>query len=95
MEAADGQKARQLSLRSGVGLEAHGGVPGDLNQPLLKLVDQLEVSGGLIERGEGMDLPKLWPGDGLHLARGVELHGARAERNHGAVEREVTVGQPP
>ena len=34
------------------------------------------------------------PGDRLHLGGGVELHRARAERDHAAVQRVVHVGQP-
>ena len=40
-----------------------------------------------------MDVGELRPGDGEHLGGGVELHGAGAERNHGAVEGEIAVGE--
>ena len=40
-----------------------------------------------------MDLSELRPGDGQHLGRGVELHRAGAEWNHGAIEREVAIGE--
>ena len=40
-----------------------------------------------------MGLRKLGPGDGNHLAGGIELHGATAQRNHAAVERQVFVAE--
>ena len=40
-----------------------------------------------------MDVRELGPGDRDHLARRVELHGARAQRDHRAVERQVLVGE--
>ena len=41
-----------------------------------------------------MQIRKLRPRDGDHLGGGVELHGAGAERNHDAVEGQVTIGEP-
>ena len=41
-----------------------------------------------------MDGRELGPRHRLHLGGGVELHGARAQRDHGPVERHVVVGQP-
>ena len=40
-----------------------------------------------------MQIAKLGPGDRDHFGRGVELHRARAQRDHRAVERQVAVGQ--
>ena len=40
-----------------------------------------------------MDVRELGPGDRDHLARRVQLHRARAERDHRAVEGEVLVGE--
>ena len=40
-----------------------------------------------------MQLGKTGPGDGDHLTGGVELHGARAQRDHAAVQCQVLVGQ--
>ncbi len=40
-----------------------------------------------------MEIGEAGIGDRLHLGGGVELHRARAERDHAAVEREVPVGQ--
>ena len=40
-----------------------------------------------------MDVGELGPGDRHHLGGRVELHRARAERDHRAIEREVLVGE--
>ena len=40
-----------------------------------------------------MDVSKSRPGDRDHLGRRVEFHGARTERNHAAVQRQVPVGK--
>ena len=41
-----------------------------------------------------MDVSEAGQAHGLHLGRGVELHGARPQRDHAPVECEVLVGQP-
>ena len=41
-----------------------------------------------------MDVGELRPRDGDHLRRGVQLHRARPERDHRAVECQVAVAQP-
>ena len=92
--AADGQQAGELALRAGVGLQRHGVVAGDLGERVLELGHELPVAGRLLGRDEGVDRRELGPADGLHLGRGVQLHGARAERDHGPVERQVAVGEP-
>jgi hypothetical protein len=91
--AVDGQEPCELALRAGVGLHAHGRVAGDLGQVGAQLVDQLPVAAGLLGRGERVQVGELRPGDRGHLDRRVELHGARAQRDHRAVQREVLVGQ--
>ncbi|MCY1406434.1 hypothetical protein D9M71_217010 [compost metagenome] len=40
-----------------------------------------------------MQVGELRPGDGDHLAGGVELHGAGAQRDHRLVQRQVLVLQ--
>ena len=91
---ADGEQPGQLALRAGVGLQRHGVVAGHLAEHGLELVDQLQVALGLVERGERVDVGELGPGHRLHLGGGVELHRARAQRDHRPVERHVLVGQP-
>ena len=36
---------------------------------------------------------ELWPRDRFHFGSGVEFHRARSKRNHGAVKRQVFIGQ--
>ena len=92
---ADREEPGELALAAGVGLQAHGVVAGAGDEHLFELVDQLAVALGLPGGSEGVDVGALGPGDGEHLGGGVELHGARAERDHRAVEGEVLVGQTP
>ena len=87
----DGQQARVLALAAGVGLQAHARIAGDAGQPLAQLVVQQLVAGALLQRGKGVHVGELGPGDGDHLAGGVELHGARAQRDHAPVQRQVLV----
>ena len=89
--AADRQQARELALGTGVGLDGDLVVAGDLGQLGFEVLDQFAPAGGLGFRGEGVDGGELRPGDGFHLGRGVQLHGARAQRDHGAVQGQVTV----
>lgn len=90
---AYGQEARELALGAGVRLDGHRVVTGDLGETLLQLTDEREVAAGLLDRGEGVDLAELRPGDRLHLGGRVQLHRAGAERDHAAVQRVVPVGQ--
>ena len=86
---ADREQARELALGAGVRLQRDRVVARDRAQPALEVVDQRDVAVGLVERRERMDRRELGPGDGLHLGRRVELHRARAERDHRAIERDV------
>ena len=88
---ANGQQTRQLTLRARVGLNGHRGVAGDLRQPGFELLDQLVPALRLVLRGQRVDVGELGPGNGLHLRGRVELHGARAQRNHGAIQRQILV----
>ena len=87
------QQAGVFALRAGVGLEADRVVAGDVGQHGFERVDQLLVAAGLRSRRQRMDVGELRPGDRDHLGGGVELHGARAQRDHRAVHRQVLVGQ--
>ena len=91
---ADRQQAGELALAAGVGLHAHGVVAGDLGEPRLEVGDHRAQPDGLVERGVRVEAGELGPRDRRHLGRRVELHRARPERDHRAVEREVGVGQP-
>ncbi len=82
-----------LALRSGVGLQRDRVVAGDRGQPGLQIGDQPAQARGVAGRGERVLTGELRPGDGLHLGGRVELHRARAQRDHAAVQRDVLVGQ--
>ena len=89
----DRQQPGVLPLRSGVGLQRHRVVAGHLHQPGLQIGDQPPQALAVGRRRERVLAGELRPGDRLHLGRGVELHRARAERNHAAVQRKILVGQ--
>ena len=91
---ADREQTGELALTAGIGLDAHRVVAGDLREPRLELGDHLAVSDGLVVWCERVEVGELRPRDRRHLGRAVELHRARAERDHGPVEREVAVGEP-
>ena len=89
----DGEQPGVFALCAGVGLEGDGVVAGGFCQHGFEFVEHFAVAFGLFERGEGVDVAELAPGDGHHFAGGVQLHGAGAERDHGAVERQIPVGE--
>ena len=89
----DDQQTGVFALRAGVGLQADAGVAGGLAQPVAQLLVQLGVALQLVVRRKRVDVGKLGPGDGNHLAGGVELHGAAAQRDHAAVQRQILVAQ--
>ena len=91
--AADRQQAGEFALASGVGLQRHRVIAGDLGEPGLQVRDHDEVALDIRGRGEGVDVRELGPGDRRHLGGGGQLHGAGAERDHAAVERIVLVCQ--
>ena len=89
----DGQQARELALAARVGLQGDRRVAGELGEPALQVGDQLQRAGGVGLGGERVQVGERRPGDGLHLGGRVELHRARAQRDHRAVQREVGVGE--
>ncbi|MNE25737.1 hypothetical protein D3C80_1190740 [compost metagenome] len=88
---ADGQKAGIFPLRAGIRLHGEGVITRDRAQLFGKIVDHLLVAKRLIGRYEGMDVGKFRPGDRQHFRRGVQFHGAGAERDHRAVKRQIAV----
>ena len=90
----DRQQPGQLALRAGVRLQRDRVVAGDLDQRVLQRADQLVVAGRLVGGGERVQPGEFRPADRLHLRGGVELHRARAERDHRPVKRDVIVRQP-
>ena len=87
------QQARVFALAARIGLQADSRIARGLAQPLAQLRIQQRVALALVGGREGVDVGELRPGDGNHLAGGVELHGAGAQRNHAAVQRQVFVAQ--
>ena len=92
--AADRQQPGELALRAGVGLDRDPVVAGDLGQPALEVGDQPAVAGGVLGRRERVQVGEAGQAHRLHLGGRVELHRARAERDHAAVER-VVAGREP
>nr|GFD42746.1 hypothetical protein [Tanacetum cinerariifolium] len=64
---------------------------GHLAQPSLQIADDLLVAHCLVSGGEGVQLADFGPGYRYHLGRGIELHGARAQRNHAMGKAQVLV----
>ncbi len=91
MVRADRQQPGELPLTARVRLERHGRVPGDGGEPLGEVTDQLQITGGLVERGERVDVGEVRPGHRRHLGCRVELHRAGPKRDHATVQREVLV----
>ena len=91
----DHQQPRVFALRPGVGLQRHGVVAGGRAHHRLELADHPVIAGRLGGRRERMQRAELGPRHRDHLGRRIELHRARAQRDHRAVECQVQVGQPP
>ena len=94
VERPDHQQPGELALRAGVRLEADRGEPGDLRQPGLEVAVDAVVAGGLFRRRERVDVGEAGPGHRDHLRGRVQLHGARAERDHRGGQRQVAGLQP-
>ena len=88
---ANRQQAGVFPLRAGIRLQADASVTGGLTEPVAQLGIELTVTLELLGRCKRVHGGELGPGDRDHLAGGVELHGATAERNHAAVQRQVLV----
>ena len=89
--AFDGQQASVLALRARVGLQAHGIKAGYFAEPGLQVGENLLVTFGLLAGGEGVQAADFGPGHRNHLGSGVQLHGARTERNHAVCQAQVLV----
>ncbi|CEI74776.1 Uncharacterized protein PAE221_00336 [Pseudomonas aeruginosa] len=89
----DRQQAGVLALGAGVGLQRHGVVAGGGTEHRLQFVGELAVAFALLGRGERVQVAEFGPGHRDHLAGGVQLHGAGAQRDHRAVQRQVLVRQ--
>lgn len=85
----DDSKTSKLTLSSRVGLESGGVHTSDLGQVLAERADQGLVARSLLDRGEGVHVGNAGVRDGKHLGGGVELHGARTQRDHGVHQRDI------
>ena len=90
---ADDQQARVFALRAGIRLQRHGRVAGTRDEHGFELRDHLAIAACLSVRRERVNVRKFRPRDRNHLRGRVELHGARAQRNHRAIQRQVFIGQ--
>mmetsp|Transcript_22702 Transcript_22702/g.32923 ORF Transcript_22702/g.32923 Transcript_22702/m.32923 type:complete len:478 (-) Transcript_22702:1289-2722(-) len=90
---ADAKQSCVLALGTGVGLGGHRSKPRDLRQVLVQGLNQLHVPLALVGGGKGVHVADLGPGHGLHLHRGIQLHGAGPQGDHGGVEGQVLVLQ--
>ena len=93
MVAANRHETGKFALAAGVWLKRNRVVAGDFAEPSGELVDHLQIAASVVGWSERVNVAELWPGDGLHLGCRIQLHGARSQRNHAAVERVVVVGQ--
>ena len=84
-----------LALRARVRLQRNRVIAGDRAQPFLEIREQLQIARCLVDGCERVDRRELGPADRRHLRRCVELHRARAERDHRPVERDVAIAQVP
>ena len=94
MKGLDHQQPGVFALGAGIRLQTDAGITGGLAQPVAQLLVQLGVAEQLVSRCKRVDVGKFRPGNGQHFTGSVEFHGARAERNHAAVQRQVFVRQP-
>ena len=93
MVPTDREQSGEFTLAPGVGLDTDFVVAGDHGETAFQVGDHRRVSLDLVGGREGVDVGELRPRDRQHLGGGVEFHRARSERDHRAVEREVTVAQ--
>ena len=91
--ATNRKEAGELTLTAGVGLQAHRVVTGDFAHHALEFADELGVAPCVAGWRVWVDVGEFRPRNGNHFRRGVQLHGARAERDHRAIERQVFVGK--
>ncbi len=90
---ADRQQAGVLTLGTSVGLQRHRVVAGGGAKHGFQFIGQLLVTGALLGRGEWVQGAEFGPGHRDHFAGGVEFHGAGTQRDHGAIQGQVLVGE--
>ena len=90
---ANRQQAGVFTLGTGVRLQRDRVVTGGGAEHRFQFIGQLLVTGALLGRGERVQGAEFGPGHRDHFAGGVEFHGARTQRDHGAIQRQVLVGE--
>ena len=93
VEAADGQQTGVLTLRAGIGLDGNRIKAGNRFKLFLQIAQKLLITLGLIGRGERVDIGELRPSNRQHFGSSVQFHGARTQRNHAAVHRQIALFQ--
>ena len=93
MIAADRKQPGIFALRARIRLQRDRVIAGDVAQPLFQPRKQRVIARGLLARRKRMQRGELRPGQRDHLGRRIQLHGAGAERDHRAVEREVAIAE--
>jgi len=76
------EESRVFARRAGIRLQRDAREASDFREPALELLAHFGVARGLLGRREGMQLAEFRPRHGQHLAGRVQLHRARAERDH-------------
>mmetsp|Transcript_25440 Transcript_25440/g.63819 ORF Transcript_25440/g.63819 Transcript_25440/m.63819 type:complete len:610 (+) Transcript_25440:1381-3210(+) len=86
---ADGQHAGVLALRASVRLQCASVHTGEHGQIVFQPRHHGFVAEGLVARHERVNVGELTPAERSHLRGSVQLHGARAQRDHGGLQTEV------
>ncbi len=94
MIGTDGEQTRIFSLGAGIGLHRKGVETRDRAQLGGQIGDHFRVAGNLIGWRKRMDVGEFGPGEWNHLGGGIELHGARTERDHAPIQCQIAVRQP-
>mgnify|MGYP003693927787 CR=1 FL=1 len=89
---ADREQPGIFALRAGIRLQRDRVIAGDVAQPFFQPREQRVIAAWPARAGaNGCRAAELRPGQRDHFRGRVQLHGAGAERDHRAVEREVAV----
>ena len=83
---ADDAESGIFACRTGVGLQADTGKAGNYLQFFTEVAYQFAVTFGLVFGHQGMHVHEFRTAERKHLCGSVQLHGARAEGNHGVCQ---------
>mmetsp|Transcript_10487 Transcript_10487/g.27884 ORF Transcript_10487/g.27884 Transcript_10487/m.27884 type:complete len:335 (+) Transcript_10487:983-1987(+) len=85
----DRKQASVLALGTRVRLQRYFRKASDVGEILFEISKEFVVTLDLISWREWMKLTNFWPSDGHHFCSRVQLHGARAERDHRMHQRDI------